>query len=116
MIDYEGAEKQVFTMKERASWVAGCSPVLFLVSAGGAARVQGTTCTLRKENCLNPGENEKSNHCGIPKVEFKKHKDWNFELKGSFLERACSITDGRGNVVAQVPPLSLFSPSLFLYI
>lgn len=35
-------------------------------------------------------------------VEPKKHKDWDFEIKGSFVERACSITDHRGDVVAQV--------------
>lgn len=33
----------------------------------------------------------------------KKHaSDWDFEIKGSFVERACSINDRRGNVVAQV--------------
>ncbi|KAG1342621.1 Protein LURP-one-related 6 [Cocos nucifera] len=29
-------------------------------------------------------------------------KDWNFEVKGSFSERDCTINDRRGNVVAQV--------------
>lgn len=30
------------------------------------------------------------------------NRDWDFEVKGSFFERACTISDRRGNVVAQV--------------
>ena len=31
-----------------------------------------------------------------------RNKDWGFEVKGSFIKRACTINDRRGNVVAQV--------------
>ncbi|KAF8401107.1 hypothetical protein HHK36_014411 [Tetracentron sinense] len=30
------------------------------------------------------------------------NKDWDFEIKGSFPDRTCSILDSRGNIVAQV--------------
>ncbi|KAJ8464237.1 hypothetical protein OPV22_026789 [Ensete ventricosum] len=35
-------------------------------------------------------------------IEPKKNKSWDFEVRGSFLERACIIRDRRGNVVAEV--------------
>lgn len=34
-------------------------------------------------------------------------KDWDFEVKGSFSERACTFNDRRGNVVAQVSKLTM---------
>ncbi|OVA01399.1 LURP1-like domain [Macleaya cordata] len=30
------------------------------------------------------------------------NKDWDFQIKGSFPDKACSIIDSRGNIVAQV--------------
>ncbi|PIA54537.1 hypothetical protein AQUCO_00900829v1 [Aquilegia coerulea] len=35
-------------------------------------------------------------------VEPRCNKDWDFEVKGSFRDRACSIIDSKGNIVAQV--------------
>lgn len=35
-------------------------------------------------------------------IEPKKNRSWDFEVRGSFLERACIIRDRRGNVVAEV--------------
>ncbi|KAF5195857.1 Lurp-one-like protein [Thalictrum thalictroides] len=35
-------------------------------------------------------------------VEPRCNKDWDFEVKGSFQDRACSIVDSKGNIVAQV--------------
>ncbi|XP_058108615.1 protein LURP-one-related 6 [Magnolia sinica] len=32
----------------------------------------------------------------------KPNVDWDFEIKGSFVNRACSINDRRGNIVAQM--------------
>lgn len=31
-----------------------------------------------------------------------QNKDWGFAVKGSFIKRACTISDRRGNVVARV--------------
>ncbi|XP_077234644.1 protein LURP-one-related 6-like [Tasmannia lanceolata] len=69
LIDYEGAEKLVFTLREPTSWALKSSKI----------RVS---------------------------VESKTHNnDWDFEIKGSFVDRACCINDRKGNIVAQVRKL-----------
>ncbi|CAA6664639.1 unnamed protein product [Spirodela intermedia] len=38
-------------------------------------------------------------------VEPQQNSDWDFDLKGSFVDRECAIRDRRGNVVAQFKDL-----------
>ncbi|KAJ4958032.1 hypothetical protein NE237_025143 [Protea cynaroides] len=68
MVDYEGAEKLVFSLKE---------PHLCVV----------------KNNSIKV--NIGSKRCSI-------NKDWDFEVRGSFPDKACTIIDSAGNTVAQV--------------
>ena len=42
----------------------------------------------------------------------RSNKDWDFEIKGYFPDRSCSIVDSSGNIVAQVRDLCLMSFSL----
>ncbi|KAJ0987499.1 hypothetical protein J5N97_005855 [Dioscorea zingiberensis] len=32
----------------------------------------------------------------------KEHKDWDYEVRGSFMDKSCTINDRRGDVVAEV--------------
>lgn len=38
----------------------------------------------------------------------RSNKDWDFEIKGYFPDRSCSIVDSLGNIVAQVCDLYMF--------
>ncbi|XP_042512531.1 protein LURP-one-related 6-like [Macadamia integrifolia] len=66
MVDYEGAEKLVFSLKEPNSCLA-------------------------KNIKVNVGPKK----CNL-------NKDWDFEVRGSFPDKACSIIDCAGNTVAQI--------------
>ncbi|XP_010911020.2 protein LURP-one-related 6 [Elaeis guineensis] len=45
-----------------------------------------------------------------------RNKDWGFEVKGSFIKRACTINDRRGNVVAQVGLMEMMANKDFYHV
>ncbi|CAL9081938.1 unnamed protein product [Musa textilis] len=49
-------------------------------------------------------------------VEPKKNRSWDFEVRGSFLERACTIRDRRGNVVAEVGKKEMMASKEFYFV
>ncbi|XP_064950845.1 protein LURP-one-related 6-like [Musa acuminata AAA Group] len=49
-------------------------------------------------------------------IEPKKNRSWDFEVRGSFLERACIIRDRRGNVVAEVGKKEMMASKEFYFV
>ncbi|XP_042507007.1 protein LURP-one-related 6-like [Macadamia integrifolia] len=68
MVDYEGAEKLVFSLKEPHSFHA-------------------------RNNSI---------RVNVGSKRYNVNKDWDFEVRGFFPDKACAIIDSTGNTVAKV--------------
>lgn len=68
-VDYEGIQKQVFSLKE-----------------------PGSSCLVKNKGIRISIEDGTVGN-----------KGWDFEIRGYFPDKNCSIVDTRGNIVAQVP-------------
>lgn len=79
MIDYEGASKLVFRLKESSHWIFNSTKVRIYVE---------------------------------PK---SWSKDWDFEVKGSFVDRDCNLYDRKGNPVAQVVKIEIIKSQAFFF-
>lgn len=77
--DYEGFQKSVFSIKEP-----------------------------NQNSCI-PTSNNPVRISIEPKLNNGQVRDWNFEVKGYFPDKNCSIVDSLGNIIAQVthPSISL---------
>lgn len=79
MIDYEGASKLVFRLKESSDWIFNSTKVRIYVEPKSSG------------------------------------KNWDFEVKGSFVDRDCNLYDRKGNPVAQVGKIEIMkSQSIYI--